>query len=231
MKLKKGFTLFELLVSISIIGILVAIASVLAAMFGPFFWHWWRRPKLEIEFENTEPFCRNPIIQELQKPKEQWLMGYWIRIRVRNAGRSVAKRCMAKLMEIKDVNRKPLLTFDPTALQWVTAYPHLTFHPYIIYEPWMDITAQDYEYLNIVNTVERSALFRVNAADPRARGIIFEYGRGEYFLSITVLSENARPLSKEYRLLWEGDYKEIKMYELPTHLASWRRLLRRNRQE
>lgn len=40
-----------------------------------------------------EPFCRPATIQGSGIPS------YWIRIRVRNKGRSVAKCCVRKLME------------------------------------------------------------------------------------------------------------------------------------
>ncbi len=58
---------------------------------------WLERSRLSIEFEQKEPFCRVATIQG------SGTQSYWIRIRVRNDGRSVAKCCVGKLMEIRKI--------------------------------------------------------------------------------------------------------------------------------
>jgi len=78
----------------------------------------------------------------------------------------------------------------------------------------MDINAMDYEYLNIVRTWKGLEHFAVRAADAISKGIQYGYPRGTYFLKITVLAENAEPVSRDYRLVWEGNYDNIKMYEV-----------------
>jgi len=206
------------------VGGLAAAAAVVLALFRDYIRAWWRRPRLQIDFENRGPFCRNPTIVETGK------RGYWIRVKVTNDGGSVAKGCIGKLMQMRDANRCPLPLFDAMALRWVDALPkHLLVTAitgkgvgvmvgqeaiHEIYNPVMDLTPHDSTFLNIVNTEQGTDEFRVNAADPRPRGVFFTYRRGEYFLSLRILSENADPISKEYRLVWEGDYDNIRMEEV-----------------
>jgi hypothetical protein len=103
------------------------------------------KPKLKIEFEQKEPFCRFAFIpgeltyltknfgekwiKELKEylyksgvkfdPKNLPIPGYWVRIKVRNTGHKSAHHCVGKLVEIKDSDGRVRTDFDISALHWV----------------------------------------------------------------------------------------------------------------
>jgi len=200
--------LVQLAVAIGTVG------AVVLVLFLEFF----KKPKLEIDFEQKEPYCR----------KTRFLMGaygaafsrYWIRIKVANKGRTVAKNCEAKLVDITEIRDNETVhfqPFDPVILRWAS-YPEETdLRP-------TDINKQEYEYLNVIYTVE-SGESRIQkdaegqakiCTDARGRGIIDFLPVGKYILTVTIYGENVDPVSKKFRLIWEGKWDEIKMLEVRT---------------
>jgi len=139
---------------------------------------------------------------------------------VANKGRTVAKNCEAKLVditEIRDRETVPFQPFDPVILRWAS-YPEETdLRP-------TDINKQEYEYLNVIFTVE-SGESRIQkdaegqakiCTDARGRGIIDFLPIGKYILTLTIYGENVDPVSKKFRLIWEGKWDEIRMLEVRT---------------
>jgi len=197
---------------------------------------WLERPRLSIEFEQKEPFCREATIQG------SGTQSYWIRIKVKNEGRTVAKRCVGKLMEIRKIengNEEILTSFDPSALRWVAfkdierlaidgkkngkKYSDKQYNGWFKKIGTLDINRAEYEYLNVVYTIEKMGalgelhrpgpdpFFHVSVTDPEPRGIETKYRKGTYILKITIYSENADPESREFCLEWNSIWNEIKM--------------------
>jgi hypothetical protein len=76
----------QLFVAIGTLG-----AVVVALFLGLF-----QKPTLKIEFEQKEPYCRKTIFR--LGAHEGLFSRYWIRIKVTNEGRKVAKKCQGKLL-------------------------------------------------------------------------------------------------------------------------------------
>ena len=55
---------------------------------------WRNRPVLKVEFENWSPFCR---MAKMKRPDGKEVVGYFVRLRVWNSGKSVARNVEGKL--------------------------------------------------------------------------------------------------------------------------------------
>lgn len=176
--------------------------TVMALVFLP----WWRRPRFKVIFENEEPWCR-------KFPKNSW-----IRLEIKKGGKSVAKQCIGKLMEIRNSDGKREPKFDPTLLHWVSKPMKLVPR---LREPGnfdevsnesLDINSKDSEFLDVVCAFEhRKPLMQVYPADKRWRGIKWDYEPGEYYFKITFLGDNIKPVSREFRVTWTGHHNDIRM--------------------
>lgn len=88
----------------------------------------YREPKLTIEFENKEPYCRHAkilnenvadMIEKAKTPQGyaniEPPMRYFLRLRIRNSGKSIAREVEVKLVRILDVDsKKEMSDYDLT---------------------------------------------------------------------------------------------------------------------
>jgi len=179
------------------------IATAIVAMvvaFIPSILRRYNRPKFDIEFENKKPFCRYAFREILGK--EALTRTYWIRLRVRNVGKSVAKACEGKLVRITDLKtNEDRKDFDPIVLNWVGT----NRHP-------IDINKSEYEYLDILFTREDDGKrFYLREIDPQPRGINLTPERKDYILRIVLYGENVEPLDKSFHLKNNKTYDKIEL--------------------
>lgn len=120
--------LIEVFVIILILGIkregnlavaLGTISMALAIVYIEIIKPWLQRPKIEIEFENEAPFCRDclirsNVIDSAGVIKDEY--GYFIRLRIRNIGGSLAKNLRGKLVEVTKQSGELDADFDPLFL-------------------------------------------------------------------------------------------------------------------
>ncbi len=187
------------------IGTLGAVFVALFATFWPNISRWCKRPLLTFEFENEEPFCRKiPNILDPKTGKISRLNSYYVRLRIKNAGHSIARNCKGKLVVIAHKDLKSLRQdFDPVVLRWVGNYNSSGV---------LDINSQEYEYLDVFNTNEKSDRFHIAAIDYSIpRGITMDPQRDDYFVLVTVHSENADPISKIYKIISGSNYDDVKL--------------------
>ncbi len=158
------------------------------------------RANLTIEFDNMEPYCR-------KDPPNQGQI-YWLRVKVTNSGKSVAKRCMGRLVQFIDGKGNPVEDHDPVQLHWVGT-------------PWMpgpelftlvDLQQCRSEFLDVLLTKPESPprplLFmgfqqslRTDPVPPNIKKII-----------ISVYGDNVDTYTKEYSITWVGnDYNDIRL--------------------
>jgi hypothetical protein len=174
----------------------LALASVYAEIIKP----WWNRPKFSVEFENGVPYCR------VAKILGSKFNGYYVRIKVINSGRSVAKRCIGKVTQIMDSAGTELPGYDPVALPWIgTDINEAPFRP-------IDLNNKEYEYLNILYKTDKDPHLAMIWRDKIPRGTSSELSKGEYTLQVTIYGDNVKPFSQKYQLsCGDSDYKDIKM--------------------
>jgi len=148
----------------------------------------WNRPCFAIEFENREPFCRVTRVNDTR------LHAYYVRLRVFNSGRSVAKNCLGKITEVTDVKGTGLVDYDPVQLSWVGT--KLDTIPLST----IDLNAKDYEYLNLVYVRSDNAGVAYIAKDELPRGTTVCFFPDSYIIQVTIYGQNVKPISKKYLL-------------------------------
>ena len=170
----------------------------------------WNRPKLSLKFDNKEPYCREATVKlEQIQPPNNITLAYYIRIRVANIGKSVAKRCVAKLAEVGDDSGKTLSDYDPWPLHWVsTDWHEVPFNA-------IDLNQNEYQYFDVSHTIQDKPGLAIICKDNSPRGINPWFTKGEYILQITLYGDNCKPVTQKYRLIWAAsDHKDIKLEAL-----------------
>jgi hypothetical protein len=164
------------------IGSLLAVITAIVLAVAPQISRYWNRPIFKVDFKNEEPYCRNTM------------EGYWIRLRVVNAGKSVAKSCEGKMVRIIDASTKQeRKDFDPIVLRWVGSTTDMP----------IDINKNEDEYLDIIQTnalFEKQFLIRVAGAEKNITGINLHPPRGDYFIHIELYGANVEPKFVEVEL-------------------------------
>jgi hypothetical protein len=164
------------------IGSLLAVITAITLAVAPQIARYLNRPLFKVDFKNEEPYCRNTM------------EGYWIRLRVVNSGRSVAKNCIGKMVRIVDASTKQeRKDFDPIVLRWVGS---TTDKP-------IDINSNEDEYLDVIQTnalFENQFLIRAAGVEKDIVGINLHPPRRDYFIHIELYGANVEPKFVEVEL-------------------------------
>lgn len=210
--------IYEILTSISTTA---AVLVALLAIFWPSILKYFNRPILVIEFENSEPFSRKTYATK-NIATGQIISGnsYHLRLRIKNKGNSVARNCKSKLVAISHKDLKSLRKdFDPVNLHWVGSDDvtinadkdgkrSVTFNKNLL----LDINAKDYEYVDLISISENSNKYEIQAIDfDIPRGIVLDPQIDDYYLLITIYSENCNPIHKVLKVIKSINYDEIKL--------------------
>lgn len=178
---------------ITAIGTLLAVIAAVILSVVPQIAAYLTRPIFKVDFKNEEPYCRATM------------EGHWIRLRVVNSGRSVAKNCEGKMVRIVDASTKQeRKDFDPIVLRWVGS---------TIDRP-IDINRNEVEYLDVIQT---SALFakqfiiRAAGVEKDLMGINLHPPRRDYFLHVELYGANVEPKFVEVELRDAKDDDKIRV--------------------
>jgi len=198
------------------------VGAVLVALFREPLMAWWRSPRLEVEFEQDEPFCRHSKIaaevdhrtgevRDVRPP----CPAYWIRLRLKNSkrfrilGGSVAKKCEGKLAAVRAARLERQPEYDPAVLHWVSR-GRRGAHAY----ESIDLNYGEEEYLNVFHT-EEARLVAFIDTDPELRGTPSVLPPGEHYLDITIYGENFGPVQTRLHVQWDGErYDRITVIKL-----------------
>jgi len=175
------------------IGTLLAVIAAVILSAAPQIATRLTRPIFKVDFKNEEPYCRTTM------------EGYWIRLRVVNSGKSVAKNCEGKMVRIIDASTKQeRKDFDPIVLRWVGS---------TIDKP-IDINRNEDEYLDIIQTnalIEKQFLIRAAGVEKNPMGINLHPPRGDYFLHVELYGANVEPKFVEVELRDAKDDDKIRV--------------------
>jgi len=194
---------------VTAVGTLAAVVVALIVAFFPSIRRWYNRPILKIEFENREPFCRHSSMTQSGLN----VLGYWVRLRVRNVGRSLARGCEGKLVRItnpSDSIDRP--DFDPTILHWVgTAWDKL--------DNSIGISKDEYEYLDVLYVMNgRPDIIEIGAENRLPRGIRYSFEKQtirDCTLHVVFYGVNIETVDKSFHLRLVGDeFDKIKLEPL-----------------
>lgn len=202
-------------------GTLAAVVVALFAVLWPSILKRWNRPKLTFEFDNTEPFCRHTFgLMDIGTRTTQQLNSYHIRLRIKNKGKSIARKCEGKLIAIAHKDLKTLRQdFDPVILHWVGSDAVVrnlgvgSRSMQFTKTSSLDINSKEYEYLDFLSTHERTDRFEIQAIDfDIPRGITLDPQKDDYFFLVTIYSENADPVSEVYKtIVGKKSYDDVQV--------------------
>ena len=177
---------------------IAALVALFTVIFIEILKPWRKRPILKIEFEDKYPYCKYSDTDDFEGMG--MLTGYWVRLRIRNIGRSPALNCIGRMLEIRDGRGMWLQQYDPETLDWRG----------IISGP-ITLAPDDFEYLDIWLTAKGISDMRLRVRDRTPRGGVFDFRPGNYVIKIIIISDNAKPVSQTYRVDWNGTYDQIRM--------------------
>ncbi|MDA4123180.1 MAG: hypothetical protein OK456_08390 [Thaumarchaeota archaeon] len=202
------------------VGTVGAVAVALFVAFLQNILQYYNRPVLIIEFENEEPFCKHRVLElEDYNPVKT---GYYVRLRIRNTGRSIAIDCEGKLNQVlQKVTTNGVSTFrelvdfgTPRALHWSGQGLRNN----------ININGGNaFEYLDVLSVIDdNSYLIRIDSNESEPGTTPAMFSRVDYILAINVYSRNTKPVEKKYQLRFgkvdvqEGKvgYDDIVMEEL-----------------
>jgi len=212
----------EVIIRDSWTSVLTAVGTLLAvavALFLEPLRNYWQRPQLSIVFRNESPFCRTTSITTNFRTVTA-AESYWIRLRILNKGRSVARKCKVKLVAIAHKDLKTIRQdVDPVVLHWVGSdevrqaiEESQTIIHYSRREV-LDINSEEYEYADLFccEKGERDTL-DIQAIDVAARGINFSPARDNYYVLLTAYAENAKPVTRIFKVACGKDFTETKLF-------------------
>jgi hypothetical protein len=175
------------------IGTLLAVITAIILSVAPQIATYLTKPIFKVDFKNEEPYCRTTM------------EGYWIRLRVVNSGKSVAKNCEGKMVRIIDASTKQeRKDFDPIVLRWVGS---------TIDKP-IDINRNEDEYLDIIQTnalFQKQFLIKAAGVEKDPTGINLHPPRRDYFLHIELYGANVEPKFVEVELRDAKEDDEIRV--------------------
>ncbi len=169
----------------------VAIAAIVNVLVFAVILPWYTRARFEISFEKEKPFCRRTETESFSDSSQK-VPDYWVRLRVKNIGRSAAQNCIAKVIIVYDFNGQTLLNTDPMQLHWVsTSWGEVPFRV-------IGLARLDFEYLDLLMYQRGEDRFYVTGdqfpwAIYEKRGIVYWLGPGAYILQVTVYGDKVKP--------------------------------------
>ncbi len=165
-------------VEIAIISLVISSLVAIGVIYREFIHDLVFRPNLKVTFSLEEPISREASVAwppEASLPS-RWKASFWPRLRVRNEGKSAARRCEAILAEMTNANGEPDKRYDPLTLRWAIAPIERGLQP-------LDIARDRVVDLNTFYTIEDepNAPF---ATYPDPRGVPLHLEPGDYWLRI-----------------------------------------------
>ena len=203
----------------AVVSLIIASLVAIAVIYREFIHDLVFRPSLEVTFSLKEPISRETSVAwppEAPLPS-QWKAAFWPRLRVKNEGKSVARRCEGILAEVTNPNGEPDKRYDPLTLRWAIAPIERGLQP-------IDIARERIVDLNTFTTIEgeQNAMF-ATYQDPRGVPLYLE--PGDYWLRIVIYGDNFKPVQRGYAVHWDGkDYKRVDMREMnekPRSGSDW----------
>jgi len=190
-----------------VVALLIAFLSVIQAKLN--------EPKLDIELENKEPCCRHAevIDEEIATPEnpnvKRHPQAYFLRLKVKNKGRSVAREVEVRLVGILDADTKKERTdYDPTHLSWVGYGANNS----------ISIPRGLYEYANVCFVKDNLNMFVLTTTENAPRGFPTVRQRIDCILHIIAVGSNAKSIERYYKLQFGSNiatkYDDVTLTEM-----------------
>jgi hypothetical protein len=154
------------------------------------------RPKLVIDMPQGDATQTTATWSE----GEASVTGIFGRVRVRNTGFRIAKRCSVYLTDLKKVY--PSGRAEPTAFHdsMVLSWPNNDFAP-------RDIPNGVTFYADVASVRTHVSRWFFAVQQLYASQVGLNEHRGTYRFTVTVTAENAKPRAREIEIFYDGDWK------------------------
>lgn len=207
-----------------VIPVLSAIIGATLALIGKELIEWYKRPRLEIDFEergNEKPYIvdQNDFIAAAMGDLKGVYRIKHLRLRIRNKGKKAALNCEAKI----EISHSPHKNYsvDAKILHWARRHELLYTKGLNISNPAMDIekmystvdiNRNDWEYLEVLRMhywylasqgMPQDLSSQLISASVEAIALQFSPDT-EYSIKISVFSQNAKPVSRSFNIKWDG---------------------------
>ena len=159
------------------------------------------RPVLRLSFkERDEAYC----VESTYEVDSQSRTSTFIRVRLVNSGRSVARDCRVFITEIKELNgmqTHPTKFYDAKELPWAGYPQDYSSRP---------IPPGINSYVDVIrfSKGESSWNFRVKALFASQESI--KNYKGTYRLKVVATADNAKPTEVEFNVTYTGDYTSLR---------------------
>jgi hypothetical protein len=195
--------------TIAVVSLIISSLVAIGVIYREFIHDLILSPNLKLTFSLEKPISRVATIKwPPQTSLPSGLKGsFWLRLRVQNDGKSVARNCEGILAEVTNPYGEPDKRYDPLTLGWAIAPIERRLQP-------IDIAQGRVINLNIFTTIEgeQNASFHTYQ-DPRGVPLYLE--PGDYWLGIVIYGDNFKPVQRGYAVHWDGEgYKRVDMREM-----------------
>jgi hypothetical protein len=161
----------------------------------------------------------DPTVEEIEiGAKRRW----FIRLKVVNSGQHPAKKCVGRLIEVRNEKGKKLDRFDPLNLYWARQDRPESFNP-------IDIQGNgDLFFLDVAQVKEAENVLSLRVVIPERHRLILEpdlpqqpdFPPGTYFFRIAVYAEGTYIKPTWFMISWNTNYStnlpcNIKKIERP----------------
>jgi hypothetical protein len=175
-------------------GLIGFIAAVWAEQIRHLIWG----PKLKVEFiEGEKGFKTNT--------KDGHIDAHYVRVRVLNTGRQVAKQCRAYLVNVEKWDESiddfgPTIYCDSLQLAWSAQTNNITAYRAL------DIPKGIPQFIDLISTRQGDSNYRIKTELHlnRYKDLFEELGKFRY--TVLVAGDNAEPKSREIIFEWMGDW-------------------------
>lgn len=177
-------------------SVLLAIIALITPYLALRVSHRYRRPRIDVEFENKRPYIRL-----FQGKTGRWV--YYVRFAVTNNGRTQANDCEAVLEEVYYVDKDIKWSILPVNLKWSGEEPVEDFRTACfrtIYpggrKVFCDIGHIEKDKKTFFFELPRPLLEQSKVLMP-----------GDFKIKISVYAKNAEKVTREFSVSWSGVWK------------------------
>lgn len=190
--------------------------AVLVALFGEKVWEYINQPWLEIKFKLAPPDCHKTQM----KGRNLSFPVYYFRFLVENVGKTQAKACEVVLEKIFENNTSGDMieykNYTPVTLKWTGSrgpYERTIQPGRGIYCDLGRIQHPNYSYQSIyINITEKDKATNKFAFELAPHEIYYSQwdclSPGKYKIVVSVYSENAKKITRQFDLSWSGKWKD-----------------------
>ena len=186
------------------IGTIGAVLFTLILVLSNSIMKWWKKPIIDIKFENTSPYCKTGMIIPPWEPRSDSRDTYAIRLKIINSGRSTVKKIEGKLNKIIDEEGNEPVDFDPTILHWAGH----NIGP-------IQLNSSEYDFLEVVYILRTDTKhIHIISDDPNPRGKNMRQPMKNYIFDVSIYGENIKSITKQFSFLGSDKYNLITLNEI-----------------